>query len=374
MGLRRRRSERPAAEPDERNMPFTEHLEELRWHILRSILYVIVLTCFAWYQYDAIYRLVTTPIVHAYEAGGFEAKMLFLDFLEPLLFKLQIAFSAGIVLSLPLVLWEVWRFIRPGLLANEQKFVRPLIPFSILLCLAGLAMVYFALPLAIRFLLEFAPKDGDAELRQNPQRYFFFLIRMMIGSALTFQTPIVLLLLAQLELVTAKGLLKLWRHAVLVCFILAAIITPTVDPINMSVIALPLCALYFLSLILVWMVERKRARLAKREALKNPPVAGGETKALPPPPPDTPPVDPAPTKAAAATAPAPPPPSVPPVVDRSVLGPRALPPPDDEPAEAELCYDEWPDAEWRDAVPETAEDAKPVDESDGTGGEDAPAS
>lgn len=367
MRLRPRRSDRPAAEPDERNMPFTEHLEELRWHILRAILYIIALSCFCWWQYQAVYHLIANPITNAMAANGFDAKMLFLHFLDPLLFKLQIAFAGGIILALPLILWEVWRFVRPGLMPNEQKFVRPLVPFSIFLCFAGLVLIYFALPLAIQFLLKFAPSGNDAELRQDPQRYFAFLIRMMIGSALTFQTPIVLLLLAQLELVTAQGLLKLWRHAVLICFVLAAIITPTIDPFNMAVIALPLCGLYFLSLILVWMVERKRAKLAKRAAAKNPPPADGENKALPAPSPDEPPAAPAVSPKPVAADPSPPPslPVVPPVVDRSVLGPRALPPADDEPDEAEHYYDDWTDAEPEsDDVDDPPTDGEPGPEAD----------
>ena len=333
----------------QREMPFTGHLEELRGHVLRSLLYVCFFSCFAWYYYDPIYNLVATPLVKAFANAGFNPHMVFLDIMEPLMFKLQVVLAAAVVFALPFVIWEVWRFVAPGLYQDERVFVQPLLPFSIVLCFAGFALIYFALPIAFEFLLKFAPRPGEvgagagaenAELMQHLQKYFFFLLRMMICAGVVFQTPIVMVLLGQLELVTSRGLLGFWRHAILICFTVAAIITPTIDPFNMSIIAIPLVGLYFMSVVLVWFVEKKRARLARKKGDEPDGDGPGEVPALPPPD-DSPPAiaaeaDPpvAKTEAVVETAepvPAdPPPPPVPvaggaPIVDRSALGPLASP-------------------------------------------------
>lgn len=332
-----RRAPRPT---DPKRMPFSHHLEELRWHLLRSILYLCLAAGFSWWQYDTVYGLIAGPINHAYHSAGIEPKLLFLDFLEPLFFRIQIVMAAAVVITLPLVIYEIWRFVKPGLHPEEQRFVGPLLPFSLLLCFAGFALIYFALPLAISFLLKFLPQTDEIDLRQNPQRYLFFLVRMMIGAGVVFQTPIVMLLLAQLELVTAAGLLRFWRHAVLVCFIVAAIITPTVDPLNMSIIAIPLVGLFFLSVLLVWRVDRKRARQQAREAAQAGAETTPEAPAEPPEPAPEPVATPAtpsllpPAREALAPEPAPDPGNPPPMIDRSVLGPLHGPgQPFDPPAE-----------------------------------------
>lgn len=316
--LRERLAKRVA---DDRPMPITEHLEALRWHVLRSILYVIAGGCFSWWQYTVVYNLMTGPIERAYVSAHLEFHMTFFHVLDPLLFKLQLVGAAGVILALPPMILEVWGFVRPALKPDELRFVRPLVPFSLALCLAGLTVVYFALPIALEFLLRFLPQTNEIELRQNPQLYFAFLLRMMIGMAVVFQTPIVLLLLGELEIVTASGLVHFWRHAILLCFLIAAVVTPTVDPFNMSVIALPLCTLYCLSVSLVWRVERKRARRQRLGGDDEPPPDDA------PPPPPSPADLPPPAKQGLLPSPEPAVSDAPPVIDRSVLGPLAVPPP-----------------------------------------------
>ena len=322
---------RAAGNPD-KEMPFTQHLEELRWHLLRSVIYLMVLFFVCWEQYDPIYHLMSTPVRHAFEVAGYHAALVYMDVLEPLFFRIQVVFAAAVILGLPLMLWELWRFILPGLYPNERKFVRPLLPFSILLAYSGCVLVYFALPLAFEFLLKFAPPPEEAQVMQHLQRYYFFLIRMMIGSALTFQTPIIMVVLAQLELITAAALIRYWRHAVLVCFTISAIITPTVDPFNMTVMAAPLCFLYGLSVILVRFVElghRRRAKGDQGDPPAGPAAPGGDPPPPAPAPSGTPPPPPAKTDLTAAPQPLPPPP----VVDRGALGPLALPPVEPPPPE-----------------------------------------
>lgn len=309
----------------EREMPFSEHLEELRWHLLRSLLYIVVGGAVAWHWYDPLYELISTPIVRAFEQAGLQAQIAYLDVMEPLFVRLQVCAVVGILGSLPLLLWEVWRFVAPGLYVHERRYAGPLLPFSIVLALAGVALVYYALPIAFRFLLQFQPPEGDAVIMQHVQRYLFFLLRMMVAAALTFQMPIVMMLLARLELVTARALLRFWRHAVLICFALAAVITPTIDPVNMSIIAVPLVLLYFLSVVLVWGIERGRPTVAVEPAAEPP------AEATPP--------EPSPTPIASTPLDQPAISPVPTVVDRSILGPLARPDDADEADEARFDPD-----------------------------------
>lgn len=316
-----------------KEMSFGSHLEELRGHILRCIYYVTIFSCLCWWQYDTVYYIVDEPLRAAFAAANMPMKMLFTHIFDPFFFKFQLVLSGGVILGLPFIMWEFWQFVAPGLYAKERRYVGPLLPFSILLALAGAFTIWLAIPKALRFLLMFLPQSQDIQLMQDPKLYFLLLARMMAGMAIAFQQPILFYILAQLDLVSSRGLVNYWRHAILANFFVAALVTPTADPFNMSVVAVPLCALYLVSIALVWRIERKRART-------NPPTDGGGT-----PPPETP-VEPGPPPAEPVlqleVAPEPPAPVVvepePPVMGRALMGPLALPE-SDTPAEDEALFD-----------------------------------
>lgn len=259
MLLRRRRQD----DNPNREMPFTQHLEELRSHLMRVLIYVTVSMCLTWSLYDrGLGALFVDPIQRAFTAAEMDVKLVFTHFLDPLFFKLQVVATAAVLLTLPLIMWEIWRFVAPGLYQGERKHLGPLLPFSIVLAFSGAALVYFAVPIAVQFLLQFVPDDKAFNIFQDPQKYYFFFLRMLLGSAIAFQSPLVFLVLGKLEIISAAGMMRFWRHAVLVNCVVAAVITPTIDPFNMSIVAGPLCFLYFLSVVLVWFNERSR-RLAE---------------------------------------------------------------------------------------------------------------
>jgi sec-independent protein translocase protein TatC len=310
-----------------REMPFTEHLLELRTHLIHAIRYLVVGMAICAWKYNAIMEFMIHPIKVAFDAAGIPTKFLYTHLVDPMFFSLQVVLSGGLVLALPFILWEIWRFVAPGLYPAERKYVKPLLPCSLLLCLAGFALVYHAMPIAFRFLLTFIPADRQQfELRQEPPRYFLLVAQMMLSAAVTFQAPIIFFLLGQLGLVTSRAMLVYWRHAVLACFTLAAFITPTIDPFTMSTVAIPLCGLYAASVGLVWGIEVKRRRDAARAASQPPPPAppSSEPPALPPPPPETGPDEP---PAAPPPVEPPPPPPEPAPVTRAMLGPLAVPSP-----------------------------------------------
>ncbi|MBI5832307.1 MAG: twin-arginine translocase subunit TatC [Armatimonadetes bacterium] len=249
-----------------KEMPFTQHLDELRSHLMRVLIYVMVTGCLMWSLYDRwLEQIFVKPIERAFIAANMNVKLVFTHFLDPLFFKLQVVATAAVLVTLPFILWEIWRFIAPGLHKGERKNLGPMLPFSVLLAFAGCGMVYVIVPFAVQFLLQFVPKDQAFSIFQDPQKYYYFFLRLMLGSAIAFQSPLVFMVLGKLELVSSKGMVGYWRHAVLVNFVVAALITPTIDPFNMSLVALPLCFLYFLSVVLVWFTERGR-RLAEAAA------------------------------------------------------------------------------------------------------------
>ena len=180
--LFRRKEPNPTKE-----MPFTQHLDELRSHIMRALIYVVVAGCFMWQQYDTNVRaLFVEPIQRAFTAAHMDVKLVFTHFLDPLFFKLQVVATAAVLVTLPLILWEIWRFVAPGLYKGERKHLGPLLPFSVVLAFAGATMVYFTVPIAVQFLLQFVPDDKAFSIFQDPTKYYLFFLRMLIGAAIAF--------------------------------------------------------------------------------------------------------------------------------------------------------------------------------------------
>jgi sec-independent protein translocase protein TatC len=245
---------------DDREMDFFEHLEELRIRLIRSIVYVAMGMVVAWRYASTVLEILLHPIRDAMPEGG---RTIYTHVLEPFTVQIQIALVAGLLFAAPLVLYEIWAFVAPGLLPHERRYVLYTFPASVVLFFAGALTAYFALPVAFRFLLQFMPPG--TEIYQSVKVYLFFLLRMLLAFGVVFQAPLVLMFLALLEVISLEFLLSKWRHAVFTCFVIAAIVTPTWDPINMSLLAMPLILLYGLSLVLVWGVELFRERRRARE-------------------------------------------------------------------------------------------------------------
>lgn len=177
------------------------------------------------------------------------------------LINVEVALLAGLIIAAPFILYQVWAFVVPALTPTEKRYALRIIPFSILLFAGGVAFGFYALPVAVKFLVGFVPDQAERLL--DFKLYFGFLLKICLGLGLCFQLPLVMLFLAAIGLVSSSFLTSHWRHAVVVMFAISALITPTWDPVNMSIVAAPLVALYFLSIVLVkWMV-RKREREAE---------------------------------------------------------------------------------------------------------------
>ncbi|HIE52850.1 MAG TPA: twin-arginine translocase subunit TatC [Armatimonadetes bacterium] len=241
--------------PD-KEMEFTEHLEELRWRLVRCLGYVALGMFLSWQFYDLLSHLIQGPIERAFVSAGLEAKLVFMDLLEPLLLKLQVCLVAGVVFMSPLLFIEVWGFIAPALLPHEKRYALIVFPAAVVLFGSGVALAYFVLPIAFAFLLKFIPPG--VVYYQHLTRYLYLFLRMLLAFGLVFQLPIVMSFLALLEIVSFEFLRAQRRIAIFLCFVLAAVITPTYDPINMSIVGLPLVVLFEISIWAVYFIERRR--------------------------------------------------------------------------------------------------------------------
>lgn len=236
-------------------MSLLEHLEELRKRLVYSLvaLAVAVLACFAWAREICLFF--ARPI---YEMGLLPPgqKLAFLGVTDPFVLYFKTSLLAGAFVAAPAILYQVWAFISPGLYRKERRWAGPFVGLGWVFFVGGGVFAYLvAFPLAVRFLLEMG-RDFTAVITVD--RYFGLLLTMVLGMGLMFELPILLTLLAKLGLVTPRFLMKHFRWAVLIIFVVAAIITPTSDVLNLCVFALPTIALYLLGTAAAWAVTRRK--------------------------------------------------------------------------------------------------------------------
>jgi sec-independent protein translocase protein TatC len=181
---------------------------------------------------------------------------------EAFLTYLKLSFLCGLFLALPVILYQLWCFVAPGLLEHEKKYTVPFIVGSTLLFYLGGVLFYLVLPLIVRFLLSFANADVKAQLSVG--YYVAFCIRLMIGFGLVFQLPVVTTFLTQLGLLSSRALIKNFRYAVVLTFVVAAILTPP-DVVSQTFMALPTLLLYGVSILVAKRVEKRRAAAEEEE-------------------------------------------------------------------------------------------------------------
>jgi len=243
-------------------MGFLDHLEELRKRIVYSIVAVVVGSAACWGYREKIYGIMQKPIMDALKANGLSEKLVYLNPTEPFNLYLKIAALAGLFLTSPFVLYQVWAFIAPGLYRNEKRYVMPFMFSTItLFTLGGYFGYRVAYPRALDFLIGFG-KQFQPMITIGEYTHLF--LSIVLGMGLIFEMPILVFFLAFMGILSPGFMLKHFRYAVLIIFIIAAIVTPTPDVFNMCVFASPMLALYALSVGVAWMVHPKQ-RQARKE-------------------------------------------------------------------------------------------------------------
>lgn len=242
MPIPRLPTRRPRRSPrlQDRPRPLLEHLEELRQRLLRSLVALGIGTGIGLLVADRVIDFLAAPV------GG-RAGLVSIDVTESIAAYMRVALLTGFALSFPYIVYQILAFVYVGLLPHERRVLLLLVPLATLLFLGGAAFTYFVMmPVAIPFLTTFA----GIRTEPRPSSYLGFVVSLMFWLGLSFEMPLLAFALAKARLITARPLLRAWRFAVLVIAILAAAITPTVDPVNMSIVMVPLIGLYLLSVLM----------------------------------------------------------------------------------------------------------------------------
>jgi len=262
------------AEPEEHlqpqqmgSMSLLQHLEELRRRIIYSLAAVAVGFGVCWYfAQDYIYPVIEKPILVVFKKYNIDPHLSYLNPTDPFNLYLKVGLLGGIFLASPIVLYQVWNFVAPGLYRNEKRFLLPFLFLSVGLFLAGGYFGYrIVFPVAMDFLI--GHYGGDFRANITIDQYTKVFLTIILGLALIFELPIILGFAGSMGVINAKFLLKHIRGAVLIFFVIAAILTPTTDIMNMTIYAAPMILLYVGSIGIVWLVHpsQRRRRKEKRE-------------------------------------------------------------------------------------------------------------
>lgn len=247
-----------AKENEERagaRMTVVEHLTELRHRLFVSVLAFVGGSIVAYIFYDTILRLLTMPLDKGGNIAGVHVEGLSVSGVTTaFLVQLKVSIFAGLMLALPVILFQLWRFITPGLEKKEKRYAIPFVAGSVGLFAAGAVVAYMTLPSALGFLLGFT-KGFKPIIFVN--EYVGFVTFMVLAFGITFELPMVLIALAGVGIVTSAWMKKYRRHAVVVCFIIGAVATPSQDPYTNTLMAVPLYLLFEVSYLIVRFVMRK---------------------------------------------------------------------------------------------------------------------
>jgi sec-independent protein translocase protein TatC len=264
---------------EDAKMPFMEHLRELRSRIVKSLLAIIAGFCVCYAYSDVILGWISLPLQRAINSlvtqgrlPESSAVLHFQDPLEPFFAYLTLSFVAGIFVSAPVILYQIWAFIGPGLYSKEKRVVLPMVFLGTLFFIGGGAFCYYiVLQYAMEFLIGYGLTDnvgGQAIiaplLMLDP--YLSRAEQLLLAFAIVFELPLIVGALAWLNIVTPQSLWRWNRHILIAILIVAAVLTPTGDPVNLLIMAVPMAVLFELSVVFTFLLHRSRAKKKALEA------------------------------------------------------------------------------------------------------------
>jgi sec-independent protein translocase protein TatC len=226
-------------------MTFTEHLEEFRWCLLKSVVAIAVSSGVCYFFSDSIFRFIVAPLQRSLQPGQ---NLIGTGVTEAFFTEIKVALAAGVFFSSPVIFYQIWRFLSPGLSGGEKRLVVPFVLCASVFFLAGALFCYFVvLPIAFVYFIEQYGTIGVTPAIRIGE-YFTFFFRMVLAFGVTFELPVFTFFLVRLGIWNYRLMLSSFRYALVAIFIIAAILTPTPDIINQSLLAGPMLLLYGVSI------------------------------------------------------------------------------------------------------------------------------
>lgn len=247
-------------------MPLVEHLRELRGRLVKSGIAIVIGMTIGWFYYDDIFAWLSAPfeaVVTQARAEGRDVTLALTGVADPFVLQLQIAAITGLLLSSPVWLYQLWRFVTPGLRRHERRWALGFVAVAVPLFAAGVMLAYTVLPYGLQILFGFTPANVENIVAVD--RYLSFFIRMVIVFGFGFLAPLLLVLLNFAGVLTGKRLLSWWRWIIFAVFVFAAVATPTGDPVNMLLLAGPILVLMTIAISVCLANDRRRARKRRGE-------------------------------------------------------------------------------------------------------------
>ena len=243
------------------SMTLGEHLRELRSRLVKSLLAIAIGSVVGWLFYDQIFAFLAEPIntvVAEARAQGREVTLTITDVGGAFTLQIKVALVAGVILASPVWLYQLWRFVTPGLHKHEKRWALGFVALAVPLFLAGVVMAYVVMPGALGILFNFTPESVANFLPVDA--YLSFFIRLILVFGVGFLTPLLLVALNMFGVLSGKTLAKAWRFIIFGVFVFAAIATPTADPVNLMLLAVPILVLVGAALVFCFLNDRRRAK------------------------------------------------------------------------------------------------------------------
>lgn len=242
-------------------MPLADHLRELRRRIVISVIAIAAGSVVGWIYYTQIFDLISRPIeqvVAEASAQGRDVRLVMSGVADAFMLQVKVAVMAGLVLASPVWLYQLWAFVTPGLHARERRWVYLFVGISVPLFLAGVALAYAVMPKGLDVLLGFTPENVGNYLPVD--RYLSFFLRMVLVFGVGFLTPLFIVGLNIVGILSGKRLAAAWRYIIFAVFVFAAVATPTGDPVNMMLLATPILVLVYAAVGFCLLNDRRRRR------------------------------------------------------------------------------------------------------------------
>lgn len=250
-----RQSAEPPTEVPGGQMTLIEHLNELRNRLIKTILAIAVAALIMWIFYTPVLEFLKEPLKQADP----DAKIILTDPLQGLSTRLKVCGYGGIALATPVILWQLWRFIMPGLYPKERRMAVPFVVSGVALFVMGAGLAYWTLPRALQFLINIGGGEADLDAFFTPDKYIQLIVYMMLAFGVGFEFPILLVFLQMAGILSYQRLVSWRRYAIVLIVVLVAVITPSGDPISLAALSIPMYLFYELSILIGRIITKRRA-------------------------------------------------------------------------------------------------------------------